>query len=497
MDIGADVNFGENRETPLCVAVQSRNKKMVGCLLEHNIPNVNVREALKLSWELNLDSITGVLLEHIAVDRSRESVDLSGLELTTLKPLWLLPSLGIHTLPKEREQYRRHRKQRSLGHVKEFLSNRRKSIATEVPFELSLMESCKSDSRRLSVDLSSLKYVSDAESVSEIEEVDFGSTRANLEDIQESAAQFSMNCAPKLIPIVDPVAHSSLGRQHSEGLKQPFYAEDSEVDTTNTVHRQPSSESGLSDSLAEAQVGVMSRGTLRRQRHGTVSGAATLPHCTLEQFSVDKKEEDSSVSTLNSVHSVYADGDSTLSPAQLIRKYRKRNKKSGRQTLNESFGSSFSFRADSPIPVMYCADQQDGLQESIAMFSPNTTSRMYNSSREGGSLVASPSDLSSSSSKLSTSASSSARDDVDFSGYDPIPEESSFSEQSSSHLIKVLDLSSNRLHNFHDLCCDAYGGEFVFKRLKNVSSFDLKQNRLSELVKPMMKVGFLGQMHAL
>ena len=66
IEIGADINTGENGESPLCIAVQSRNSKMVECLLEHNVTNVNVREALKLSWELQLDFITGLLLERIA-----------------------------------------------------------------------------------------------------------------------------------------------------------------------------------------------------------------------------------------------------------------------------------------------------------------------------------------------------------------------------------------------------------------------------------------------
>lgn len=495
VDIGADVNFGESRDTPLCVAVQSRDEKMVECLLEHNVTNVNVREALKLSWELKQDSITGLLLEHISVDRNRDSVNLSGLELATVKPLWILPSLGVKTLPEEKKPHRRHKKQRSLGHVKEFLNNRRKSIATESPFEVesmhaSLIAENRRELRRTSVDLSSLKYVSDVESTSEAEEVDFWSTRVmrqNLGDIHESTinvAPFSMECVPEMSQV-----HKAKSLLTAEGTNHSLNCsyvdvDDSGEETLRTVHRQPSSESGLSESFTgmNSGVGAMSRGSIRRQRHGTVSGAATLPHCSLDQFTGDRKEEDSSVSTISSTHGVYADGDSTLSPAQLISKYRKRPWKTSRP-FSESFGSSFSYRADSPVPVMYYADQLDGLQESITMFSPETSVFSPSStSLTNTTSGASASDLSFSSDGLNISA----RDEVDF--YRPIPEESSFTEQPNSHLIKMLDLSSNKLRNFNDLCYSEHGGAFVFMQLKEVSSFDLKQNKLSALVMPMMKV---------
>lgn len=483
VDIGADINFGENRDTPLCVAVRSRDKKMVECLLEHNVTNVNVREALKLSWELKLDFITGLLLEHISVDRNRDSVNLSGLELATVKPLWILPSLGVKTLPEEKQQhFGRHKKQRSLGHVKEFLNHRRKSLATESPLEMENIASLIAENkslRRASVDLSSLKYVSDIEATSEAEEVDFGSTRVikqNLKDIQESA----VNVTP-FSELVDSQAHKAMSLLPADSRPLNSYqVEDSGVETLRTVH---SSESGLSESFAERNTSgasqTMSLGSLHRQRHGTVSGAASLPHCTLEQFTSDRKEEDSSISTISSTHG--ANADSTLSPAQLIRKYRKRPRKSGRHPFSESLGSSFSFQVESPVPVMYYADQLDGLQESITMLSPET-SAFSPTSTSWSNTTGGPSDLSFSSDGLHISA----REGVDYGA--PIHEESSFAEQPNSQLIKMLDLSSNKLRNFNDLCYSEYGGAFLFMQLKEVSSFDLKQNKLSELVKPMMKV---------
>jgi len=144
---------------------------MVESLLQHNITNVNVREALKISWELKLDSIAGLLLECIATDRTRDSVNLSGLELTTVKPLWILPSLGLKNLP-EAKLRKRHHKQQSLGHVKDFLVRRKSS--GNLDLELSYADSNTREQRRMSVDFRSLKYVSDLDPSSLIEDTDFG-----------------------------------------------------------------------------------------------------------------------------------------------------------------------------------------------------------------------------------------------------------------------------------------------------------------------------------
>lgn len=487
MDLGADLNIGENRDTPLCVAVQSKNKKMVECLLEHNITNVNIREALKLSWELKEDFIAGLLLEHIAVDRSRDAVNLSGLELEAIKPQWILPSLGVRSLPKERQQYQRHRKQRSLGHVQELLSYRRKSIATENPIELENVTSLvpeKSNmnmkSRRLSVPMSSLKYVSDTDSASDLDSVDFAS-KQNLSGIQEDPGKHlhpAMSPPTLEVSIMEECDYSEKNAQ----LLSSHLADDSGVETLRTMRRQQSSESGLSESdRSEGQTGGSSRGSQHRQVHRTVSGAATLPYCTLEQYAGDRKGEESSTNTL----SVHADRDITLSPAQLIRKYRRRPKKIRKQLFSESLGSST--QADTPVPVMYYADQLEGWQKSVVPtgsiissdrpFSPGSTS-WANSTTGAGT------DFSSSQMFGTTSS----RDEIDFGGRQQTLRESSFNEQHRSHLIKILDLSSNKLCNLNDLCYMEYGGPFVFQRLKELASLDLKQNRLSELAKQLMQV---------
>ena len=41
VDIGADVNGGEEADAPICLAVQSRNKLMVDFLLQQGVHNVH------------------------------------------------------------------------------------------------------------------------------------------------------------------------------------------------------------------------------------------------------------------------------------------------------------------------------------------------------------------------------------------------------------------------------------------------------------------------
>ena len=114
------MNAGEEPNTPICLAVQSQNKEMVEFLLQHGVNNVH--KALSIARERNLDDIIGLLLEHMTLDRNGDVVNMSGLELQTIKPKWILPSLGV-----KNSLFVRHRRKRSLGLVTEELM-RRKSI---------------------------------------------------------------------------------------------------------------------------------------------------------------------------------------------------------------------------------------------------------------------------------------------------------------------------------------------------------------------------------
>ena len=93
---------------------------MVEFLLQNGVNNVH--KALSIARERNLDDIIGLLLEHMTLDRNGDVVNMSGLELQTIKPKWILPSLGV-----KNNLFVCHRRKRSLGLVTEALM-RRKSI---------------------------------------------------------------------------------------------------------------------------------------------------------------------------------------------------------------------------------------------------------------------------------------------------------------------------------------------------------------------------------
>lgn len=143
VDIGADVNVGggrgseggeeeEVRErakeqvgsgkelTPICLAVHSRMISMVELLLDLGVSNVHA--ALKISRELELDDIMGILLKNIALDRNGGTVNLSGLELHTIKPQWILPCLGVSEMLRHNRLHRH-----SFDRIKDLLM-RRKSV---------------------------------------------------------------------------------------------------------------------------------------------------------------------------------------------------------------------------------------------------------------------------------------------------------------------------------------------------------------------------------
>ena len=125
IELGADVNAGEESELPICLAIQSGNKEMVELLLNKGASNI--QKALDLAREKRQDEIIGLLLAHIALEKSSEVVNLSGLELDRIRPTWILPSLGMYYSPPKR-RISGHRRNRSLGQMKELIMLRRRSV---------------------------------------------------------------------------------------------------------------------------------------------------------------------------------------------------------------------------------------------------------------------------------------------------------------------------------------------------------------------------------
>ena len=86
----ADVNEGEEPDTPICQAVRTNNKHIVQILLQYGVRSVS--KALVMAREAGYDEVVGLLLKHIG--KQGDTVTLTGLDLDVLRPAWLLPSLG-------------------------------------------------------------------------------------------------------------------------------------------------------------------------------------------------------------------------------------------------------------------------------------------------------------------------------------------------------------------------------------------------------------------
>lgn len=422
VEIGADVNAESNGEIPICIAVKSNNKRMVECLLKHGITNVNVHAALKISWELNFDEITGILLKNIAVDRNRDLVNLSGLDLSIIKPLWILPSLGVTDLSPARHQ--RHQRQKSLGHVKDFLVRRKTSIDIPIKPDSEMMVHKDITARRKSVDISALMFISDKQ-----------------HDVKYESEQAAKHC-----------------EEYTHADKKDELSNDSGVVTIDngTVIR-PHNQKNIS------------RGSVRRNmRSRTISGATTLPSSQLDQYNAEDTAKDFFSSTHN--HSSIQ-----VSPSHLFRQLRKRHKR-GSKEFHESSSSNFSVRADSPMYYEYT-------NTSIGNFSSTMDeSTFINATIHDSQIVTSDSSF------MSLHKSRSEYEQVDFGGCDTIPEEPVMKEQKHSQLVKMLDISSNQLCNFNSLCDTPSEGAAVFGQLRDVLRLDLKQNNLSEMLEDMMKV---------
>ena len=97
--IGANINQSKKddyTDSPIYLAVDTRSKEMVQCLLEVGVDSTKqLQAALKLAREHHLDDIIGLLLCAISLDKDRRVLNLSGLQLLEIKPAWVRPSLGL------------------------------------------------------------------------------------------------------------------------------------------------------------------------------------------------------------------------------------------------------------------------------------------------------------------------------------------------------------------------------------------------------------------
>ena len=457
-----DLNFGEMKQRPICLAVESENVESIKTLLHYGISHDSVKAALVISLERKLDVITGLLLEHIAVDRSRDIVSLRGLELPTLKPLWVLPSLGY----KMTKGVRGHRRIRSLGPLKESLLHR-KSIASEV--SCGTVEPQVYSSRRQSIDITALKYLNlpkDSSDQEPIDEVDFGG-KADLSEAK--AAEPELKVDEDSLSVSD-IFITSNGQPKSPSLEMSL--------KSNSLDR-----SLMSNSL------IMPKGSFRKPTVGTVSGALCLPQGQLDQY----VQED--VDGGGDYFSAFGK-DNPMSPAQLCKQLRKYQKKRKHSTVPES--SQYYPRLDPKLAVNLAQKFNESISDS------SMSDNSYNiSSSTKPSLMRTESKSANSSPVMPLSAGEKKKLNRKYSegnlpmygtadtGSDAASGGAS-SEQDegagSTHFVKVLDMSSNHFRDFSDLENLSYGGVFLFKHLKDVRKLDVRHNALTELPEAMMRV---------
>ncbi len=69
VELGADINYGEGEETPLCHACKREDVEMVQILLRKQHGSSDVQMALHIVLEKNNDTIIGLLLQHMGYDK--------------------------------------------------------------------------------------------------------------------------------------------------------------------------------------------------------------------------------------------------------------------------------------------------------------------------------------------------------------------------------------------------------------------------------------------
>ena len=115
--IGADVNNSndsEGADSAIFQAVLTHSSDVVKAVIDSRLTNRTlVKNAFNLALKRRLDEILGLLLKALGLDRNKGSLNIGGLGLCVLKPLWLYPSLGVSNTSRNRT----HRRVGSLDYV--------------------------------------------------------------------------------------------------------------------------------------------------------------------------------------------------------------------------------------------------------------------------------------------------------------------------------------------------------------------------------------------
>ena len=390
------------KSTPICLAVQSQNKEMVEFLLQNGVNNVH--KALSIARERNLDDIIGLLLEHMTLDRNGDVVNMSGLELQTIKPKWILPSLGVkNTL------FVRHRRKRSLGLVTEALM-RRKSIDYGEELGLNALRrkwsvgssggidepDLGTEGNRQSENGTPARKQSSGSSVlsdsfSSLRKPSAGSlgfVRSNQSSADSSSIAEQLQSSSEDLPRVGkprPHVDSAMATELEERLTElitpvstpskltpkrkytPAFPVGTFEPSLPTIHGTPNAtldrrilqeDSGMSphsqlhgendsDSSFSTEEHSSRHQTLRRrhERKSTVTGARWLPFCRTQQYKNAKEKFESPTSET---------GGFSISPTLLFQRLKRWRQDRRKKKLSLSSAASLaSSRPDSPVPVVY------------------------------------------------------------------------------------------------------------------------------------------------
>lgn len=107
-------NDSEGADSAIFQAVLTHSSDVVKTVIDSRLTNrALVKAAFNLALKRRLDEILGLLLKALGLDRNKGSLNIGGLGLCVLKPLWLYPSLGVSNT----SRYHTHRRVGSLDYV--------------------------------------------------------------------------------------------------------------------------------------------------------------------------------------------------------------------------------------------------------------------------------------------------------------------------------------------------------------------------------------------
>ncbi|XP_060603950.1 leucine-rich repeat serine/threonine-protein kinase 2-like [Ruditapes philippinarum] len=92
IELGADVNIGEDENTPLFLAVAGLHEHLVSLLLKQDIQDL--RTPLVQSLKQKSHTISGLILQYLGFDRDGGVICWNGLELDSLEEKWILTTLA-------------------------------------------------------------------------------------------------------------------------------------------------------------------------------------------------------------------------------------------------------------------------------------------------------------------------------------------------------------------------------------------------------------------